>query len=163
VEQSNELHQRHRAVAIIGSVEGKVGYRKIRVLLTRSLERQSLLGLPVVPGRGVWSCARGAVGDAAQRHSAGSGEDRQEPRGHAALGIRWPASPTCRESGAVLQGHHSPVLRLQPARGQDFRRHPAQRSRTRCRDCRSSWSSLLIGTKRIFGRPVASAIASASM
>ena len=42
-------------------------------------------------------------------------------------------------------------------------RRITQRSRTRCRDCRSSWSSLLIGTKRIFGRPTASAIASASM
>jgi Cupin len=38
-----------------------------------------------------------------------------------------------------------------------------QRSRTRCRDCRSSWSSVLIGTKRIVGRATASAIASASM
>src|SRR6266478_9398434 len=37
-------------------------------------------------------------------------------------------------------------------------RRITQRSRTRCRDCRSSWSSLLIGTKRIFGRPTASAI-----
>ena len=42
-------------------------------------------------------------------------------------------------------------------------RRITQRSRTRCRDCRSSWSSLLIGTKRIFGRSTASAIASASM
>src|SRR4029077_15197169 len=42
-------------------------------------------------------------------------------------------------------------------------RRITQRSRTRCRDCRSSWSSVLIATKRIFGRPTASAIASASM
>jgi dienelactone hydrolase len=42
-------------------------------------------------------------------------------------------------------------------------RRITQRSRTRCRDCRSSWSSVLIGTKRIVGRETASAIASASM
>ncbi len=42
-------------------------------------------------------------------------------------------------------------------------RRITQRSRTRCSDCISSWSSLLIGTKRIFGRSTASAIASASM
>src|SRR6201997_840256 len=42
-------------------------------------------------------------------------------------------------------------------------RRMIQRSRTRCRDCMSSCSSLLIGTKRIEGRLTASAIASASM
>src|SRR5260221_11889831 len=38
-------------------------------------------------------------------------------------------------------------------------RRITQRSRTRCRDCRSSWSSVLIGTKRMVGRATASAIA----
>ena len=42
-------------------------------------------------------------------------------------------------------------------------RRVTQRSRTRCNDCISSCSSLLIGTKRMLGRPTASAIASASM
>src|SRR5882757_10759345 len=37
-----------------------------------------------------------------------------------------------------------------------------QRSRTRCRACRSSCSSDLIGTKRILGRCTATAMASAS-
>jgi hypothetical protein len=31
-------------------------------------------------------------------------------------------------------------------------RRTTQRSRTRCRDCRSNWSSVLMGTKRIVGR-----------
>ena len=42
-------------------------------------------------------------------------------------------------------------------------RRMTQRSRTRCSVCKSSCSSLLIGTKRIRGRCTASAIASASM
>ena len=42
-------------------------------------------------------------------------------------------------------------------------RRTTHRSRTRCSDCRSSWSSVLIGTKRIIGRVTASAHASASM
>ena len=33
-------------------------------------------------------------------------------------------SRSCGESVAVLQGHYAPVLRLQPARRQDFGRHP---------------------------------------
>src|SRR6202166_4966591 len=41
-------------------------------------------------------------------------------------------------------------------------RRITQRSRTRCRACRSNCSSVLIGTKRILGRCTASAIASAS-
>ena len=40
--------------------------------------------------------------------------------GLAHLGLRRPASRTCGESAAVLQGHHAPVLRLQPARAQRF-------------------------------------------
>src|SRR6266436_6051561 len=36
------------------------------------------------------------------------------------------------------------------------------RSRTRCRACTSSWSSVLMGTKRMFSRSTASAMASAS-
>ena len=31
---------------------------------------------------------------------------------------------TCEKSAAILPGHHASVLRLQPARRQDFRRHP---------------------------------------
>ncbi len=72
MEQSNELHQRHRAVAIIGSVEGKVGYRKIRVLLNREGWNVSRYLAYRLYQEEVWPCACGAVGDAAQRHSAGS-------------------------------------------------------------------------------------------
>ena len=42
-------------------------------------------------------------------------------------------------------------------------RRCTSRSRTRCIACRSSWSSVLIGTKRMLWRVTASAIASASM
>ena len=42
-------------------------------------------------------------------------------------------------------------------------RRITQRSRTLCSDCRSSCSSVLMGTKRMLGRVTASAIASASM
>ena len=48
----------------------------------------------------------------------------KNPDGRAHLGLRRPASPTCGQSAAVLQGHYAPVLRLQPARRQDFGRHP---------------------------------------
>jgi DNA-binding NarL/FixJ family response regulator len=41
-------------------------------------------------------------------------------------------------------------------------RRITQRSRTRCRACKSNCSSVLIGTKRILGRCTASAMASAS-
>ena len=41
-----------------------------------------------------------------------------------ALGFRRTCAPLAGQSGAVLQGHYAPVLRLQPAGRQDFGRHP---------------------------------------
>jgi non-heme chloroperoxidase len=50
----------------------------------------------------------------------------KNPGGRADLGVRRPASQYVKNRPAVLQGHHAPVLRLQPAGRQDFGRHPGE-------------------------------------
>ena len=50
--------------------------------------------------------------------------DKSRWRAHFCL--RRSSSRVFGESSAVLQGHYPPVLRLQPPRRQDFRRHPGE-------------------------------------
>src|SRR5438132_10290131 len=68
------------------------------------------------------------------------------------------ASASSRISGKAACTWCRPFRRVTPRSSSNPRlwlvtaaRRITQRSRTRCRDCRSSWSSVLIGTKRIFG------------
>ena len=48
----------------------------------------------------------------------------KNPDRPAHLGLRRPAGSARGQPAAVLQGHHSPVLRIQPAGRKNFRGHP---------------------------------------
>src|SRR5260370_21529541 len=72
-----------------------------------------------------------------------------EDLGHRHLELGW----SLREGHAALKQEGSQLV---------DHGCPMRRSRTRWRACRSSWSSVLIGTKRMFCRSTASAMASAS-
>src|SRR6266403_5602577 len=68
------------------------------------------------------------------------------------------ASASSRMSGKAACTWCRPFRRVMPRSSSNPRiwlmtavRRITQRSRTRCRDCRTSWSSVLIGTKRIVG------------